>query len=134
MIMKLPFINGEEKSFINTNKKHKGTDRIHFFFNFLSNLLFFNFVQFFKSYSYQWNDSASDVHNDNYKNCDKNELSGRDKIMKLSLILIFRSKWSQVIIVACYMVIREMTGDMILIIPTNCKAKHILNIPNRNQL
>ena len=82
MIMKLPFISGEEKSLINTNKKHKGTDRIQFFL-ILSNFLFFNFAQFFKSYSYQWNDSGSNVHNDNYKNCDKNELSGRDKIMNI---------------------------------------------------
>ena len=55
----------------------------NFFLNFLSHFISFNFAQFFKSYSYQWNDSGSDVHNDYYKNSDKNELSGRDKIMKI---------------------------------------------------
>jgi len=41
--MKLPFINGEEKSLINTNKKHKGTDSIPFFL-FIFYQIFFSSI------------------------------------------------------------------------------------------
>ena len=135
MIMRLPFINGEEKSFINTNKKHKGTDRIQFFFSIFHQIFFSSILHNFSKVTVTNETTVLRMCTmTTTKTVTKTTIPVETKSWKLSLKLIFRSKWSQVIIAGCYMEIPEMTGHMILITTTNCKAKNIWNVPNRNQL